>query len=67
MHRPGCTDTETEPRRAAPRSIAGISRLEGFGFDRPMCLIQMGLMRHEVVMRNIRGTGECLSSEFSLS
>jgi alkanesulfonate monooxygenase SsuD/methylene tetrahydromethanopterin reductase-like flavin-dependent oxidoreductase (luciferase family) len=42
-----------------------IENLASLGVDRLMCLMQMGPMRHEVVMRSIRDAGECLIPELS--
>ena len=37
-----------------------LERLRDLGVDRLMCLMQMGPLPHEVVMRSIRDAGECL-------
>ncbi|MBW2423850.1 MAG: LLM class flavin-dependent oxidoreductase [Deltaproteobacteria bacterium] len=42
-----------------------IERLGALGLDRLMCLMQMGPLSHEVVMRSIRVTGEALIPEFA--
>jgi alkanesulfonate monooxygenase SsuD/methylene tetrahydromethanopterin reductase-like flavin-dependent oxidoreductase (luciferase family) len=41
-----------------------IQRLADLGVDRLMCLMQMGPLPHEVVMRSIRDAGELLIPEF---
>jgi hypothetical protein len=41
-----------------------IRRLDELGLDRLMCLMQMGTMSQETVMRSIRVTGEYLIPEF---
>ena len=40
-----------------------LMRLHELGVDRLMCLMQMGPLPHEVVMRSIRDAGECLIPE----
>ena len=43
-----------------------IERLEALGLDRLMCLMQMGPLSQEVVLRSIRVAGECLVPESQL-
>jgi alkanesulfonate monooxygenase SsuD/methylene tetrahydromethanopterin reductase-like flavin-dependent oxidoreductase (luciferase family) len=40
-----------------------ITRLQELGLDRLMCLMQMGPLSHEVVMRSIRNAGKFLIPE----
>jgi len=41
-----------------------LRKLRGIGVDRLMCLMQMGSIPHEIVMRSIRDAGETLIPEF---
>jgi len=44
-----------------------LERLQDLGVDRLMCLMQMGPLSHQVVMRSIRDAGECLIPELKRS
>jgi hypothetical protein len=47
----------------AESCLKKLRRLEELGVDRLMCLMQMGSIPHEVVMRSIRDAGELLIPE----